>query len=209
MYNVSSSGPRFTCEACALKELIMYAYNVNNYQVSIAPADARYDIIARAGGNTAPTKREFRMMLQSLLADRFQLRIHREAKAMPVFVLVAGKNGPKLKESESDGEPRSHTGVNNGTYQVTMRNFTVEHIASVISSGAHLDLPVLDKTGLTGTYDATLTYTPNWEFREGGPDLPGISIFDAVQKQLGLSLSRQKEMIEILVVDHVDKPSEN
>ena len=206
MYVITASGPRFQCEACAVIELIMYAYDLKIYQVSFPPSfrdrETRYDVVAKADG--APTKAEFRQMVRSLLSERFKLTVHRGTKEMAVYALVIGKNGPKLKESAPDTAHYWLGSVAGRNNQVTMRNVSMEEIMTAITN-ASLDRPVVDKTGLTRTYDATLTYTPNW--REA--DLSDLNILNAVQEQLGLKLEPQKDNVEILVVDRVEKPSDN
>ena len=212
--DISTSGSRLTAEAYTVLGLIMYAYNLRNDQVSrttslLTVGDTMYDIVAKAEREGTPTRAEFRQMLQSLLADRFKLEVHREMKEMPVYALVVGKNGPKLKESAPDADPWAYTGVSGRNYEVTMPKATMERLVKEISNAAFLDRPVLDKTGLTGTYDIRLTYTPENRMSRGPePDLD-VSIFTAVQDQLGLRLVQQKADVEILVVDHVEKPSEN
>jgi uncharacterized protein (TIGR03435 family) len=118
-------------------------------------------------------------MLQSLLADRVKLRVHREMKEMPVYALVVGKNGPKLKESAPDADPGGHTGVSGRNYVVTMPKTTMGRLVQEMSNTAFLDRPVLEKTGLTGAYDFKLTYTPENKMSRGPePDLD-VSIFTA------------------------------
>lgn len=210
---ISTSGPRLNAECETVLGLIMYAYNLKNFQVSRTPllalGDAFYDIVAKAEGDVAPTKAEFRQMLQLLLADRFKLTVHREMQEMPVYALVVGKNGLKFKESAPDASPMGHyhwTGRNN---EDTIPKASMDDVVNAIANSM-LDRPVLDKTGLTGTYDIKLTYTPDRKSnRESEPDLSDISIFTAVQDQLGLKLEAQKAKVQILVVDRVEKPSEN
>lgn len=212
--DISTSGPRLNAEAEAVFGLIMYAYNVKRFQLSLSGPNVRvddifYDIVAKAEGDGTPTGDEFRQMLQALLADRFKLKVHREMKEMPVYALVVGKNGPKLKPSDPDGETMGRVSVNGRNYVVTRPKATMEDVVGGISN-AFLDRPVLDKTGLTGTYDFKLTYTPDTRAnRAGDPDPNDISIFTAVQEQLGLRLEPQKAEVEILVVDRVEKPSDN
>jgi uncharacterized protein (TIGR03435 family) len=192
----------------------MYAYNLNNYQVSVqAPllmvGDTRYDVVAKAEGDGAPAKAEFRQMLQLLLADRFKLKFHREMREMPVYELVVGKNGPKFKESAPDANPIAHYGPSGRDYRVTMPKATMDDLADAIASSSP-GRPILDKTGLTGTYDIKLTYS--LDVKSNGdtePDLGETSIFTAIQEQLGLRLEAQKAMIEVLVADYAETPSEN
>ncbi len=205
------SGPRVTIEAYGLLGLIMDAYQLNeSVQISGGPSwmssdSDRFDITAIAPGEGAPTKDNISLMLRMLLADRFQLKVHRDTQERPVYALVVGKNGPKLKESAPNRES-SVTAGGGRTAQITMANVTMERLAIQLSSG--LDRPVVDKTGLTGHYDVKLNWIPEF----AGPPPPGsdgVNIFTAVQEQLGLKLQPQKVPIEILVIDHVEKPSGN
>jgi len=212
--SISTSGPRLEANAANLVILIMYAYDLNSYQVPRTPpllalGDEFYDIEAKAEGNGAPTKAEFGQMLQSLLADRFKLKVHRERREMPVYALVVGKNGPKFKESAPDASPDTHYAAGDGrNYEITMPKARMESLLGAIENSL-TDRPVLDKTGLTGTYNIKMTYTPATKANLETPDLSDISIFAAVEQQLGLKLEAQKAMIEVLVVDHIEKPSVN
>jgi uncharacterized protein (TIGR03435 family) len=211
---VYTSGPLLTAEACAVKGLIMYAYNVENYQVaSTAPlstvGDIRYDVVAKAEGAGVPTTAEFREMLQSLLADRFKLAVHREMRGTPVYALVVGRNGPKLKKSASEAGPMANVGVSGRDYEVNLPKATMDRLVELINQVSGLDRPVVDKTAIAGAYDIRLTFTPEYRISRGEEsDLSGIRIFTAVE-QLGLRLAPQKADVETIVVDRVEKPSEN
>ena len=208
---IYTSGLRLTAEANTILGLIMYAYNLKTYQVSrttpiLSLDDTMYDIVAKADSEGTPTKAEFRQMVQSLLADRFKLRVRCAMKEMPVYALVVGRNGPKVNESYPGAEPLVHIGVNGRTTVVTMAKATINDLIEQISN-AFLDRPVLDKTGLPGNYDVRLTYAP--EMSRGSESDLDLSIFTAVQQQLGLRLVHEKANVKVLVVDHVEKPSEN
>ena len=211
---ISTAGNRLTVEASFTGAIILYAYNLKNYQLDVPKSlpeayDTMYDIAARAEGDGGHTQDEFRQMLQSLLADRFKLRFHREMREMPVYALVAAKNGPKLKESAPNAESTGRMTVHGRNYQASIPKASMDDVVRAIGN-SFLDRPVLDKTGLTGTYDLELTYTPDIPSnRKGDPDPNDISIFTAVQEQLGLKLEATKALVEILVVDHVEKPTEN
>ena len=199
--DISTSGPRFNAEAYTALKLITYAFNLNPYQVSLVPVVSNdgtmYDVVAKSEGARAPSKDEFRQMVQSLLADRFKLRVHREMKEMPVYVLVVGKNGPKLKESAPDADPTRHFTGNGNSWQLVMPKGTADDLIQGIMNTGFLDRPVLDKTGLSGTYNISLTYTPeNRVDRGAGGDSSDISIFTAVQEQLGLRLEPQKARLK-------------
>lgn len=153
----SSSGPRLTLEAYPAVGLIREAYNLESYQVSFAASVSQpkgnyydimyYDIVARAGG--APTRGEFRQMLRTLLAERFNLKVHRESKEMPVYAMVVGKNGPKFKESPPDVVFRGNHGVNGRNQTITLSKATMELVAREMRSSFGVDRPVLDRTGST------------------------------------------------------------
>jgi len=211
---ISTSGTRLEGQAEMVRGLIMWAYNLKNYQIPSGPAysavgDTPYDIVAKAEGDGVPTKAEFRQMLQLLLADRFKLQVHWETREMPVYNLVVGKGGPKFKESAPDANPMGRWGLKGRNYEVTMAQATMSEVVDAVAN-AFLDRPVVDQTGLTGTYEIKLTYTPATRAnQEGEPSLDDIGIFAAVQEQLGLKLEPQKGMVAMLVIDHVEKPSGN
>jgi bla regulator protein blaR1 len=211
---VSTSGPRLTAEATTVLGLIMYAYGVKNFQVARTPAlaaagDTAYDVLAKAEGEGVPTKPEFRKMMQSLLADRFRLRLHREMRETPVYALTVGKNGPKFRQSAPGASPTWHIGVSGRNYVLTLPLATMDGLAGELDNTAFLDRPVVDRTRLTGTYEIKLTYTPENRIGRVEPDPAEIGVFTAVKEQLGLRLVSQKADVEYLVVDHVENPTAN
>ena len=141
-------------------------------------------------------------MLQALLAERFQLKVHRETKEMPVFALVAGKNGPKLSDPDPSKPGMRTTGNATGLH-ITAWQSTMQQLADQLSNTA--GRPVLDKTGLAGAYAYKLDFNPDVAAPDSG--IPTMST--AVQDQLGLRLEPQKAPIEILVIDSAEKPSAN
>lgn len=205
----SPSGPRLTLEGWRTSELIQEAYGLKRYQVTMpsGTVDVVYDIVAKAEGDNVRSKEEFRPLLQTMLEERFHLKFHREQREIPVYALVVGKNGPKFHESDADAEPKRFHGVNGRNQYLDFRQATMQMVADELSGGG-MNRPVLDKTGLAGKYDIRLEATP--EFRiNGNPQPDDLSIFDAIQQQLGLRLDPQKAPIEVLVVDHIEKPSGN
>jgi uncharacterized protein (TIGR03435 family) len=141
----------------------------------------RFDVVAKLPANT--TREQVPQMLQALLADRFKLTLHRDKKEMPVYVLVVGKNGPKLKESEDQGAPPPGAGpggpgqrgmVQMGRGRLTANRSTVSGFADVLSR--QMDRPVVDTTGIKGNYDITLEWTPDerqrMNFMPGGGGPP-------------------------------------
>jgi uncharacterized protein (TIGR03435 family) len=213
MPDISTSGARFDARAKSVYPLICYAYNLRSYQVPSTPAlmtmeNIRYDIAAKTEGPAVPAADEFRLMLQSLLIDRFQLRTHRETHEMAVYALTIGKNGVKLRASPPDANPGRHYATSGHNYVVTIHKATMTDVLDAIENSL-IDRPVLDRTGLEGTYDIEMTYSPNLPSRRfATPDSDDITIFTAVEK-LGLMLVPQKATVEVLVVDHVEKPSDN
>lgn len=213
--SISTTGPRLIAEATTTFGLITWAYGLKNYQISPAPALSRsealytmYDVAAKAEGEAEPTQDQFRHMLQGLLADRFKLKTHRESREMEVYALVIGKSGPKLKPSSADGSPMGYMHVEGRNYHATRAKATMDDIVQAIAN-SFLDRPVVDHTGLDGNYVLDLTYTPDIRSNRGDPDPGDISIFTAVQEQLGLRLEPQKASVEVLAIDSVEKPSEN
>jgi uncharacterized protein (TIGR03435 family) len=199
-----------------LSSCIQWAYNVKSYQVS-GPAWItldRYDIVAKAGG--AVETEQLRLMLQSLLAERFGLALHREKKELPAYALLVGKNGPKLRESQSQGEPAIKPGSTR--MSMSLEGMPLERAVDFLSTA--LQRPVVDMTGLTGRYDFTIDLSPYFA-PDNEPGIKGVdrrvgvseaenALLTAVQEQLGLRLEARKIAVELLVVDHAEKtPVEN
>jgi uncharacterized protein (TIGR03435 family) len=210
MADFKASGPRLSLGGYNTTLLILEAYGVKNYQVSSSPnlpiADPFYDIAAKAEGDGSPTRAEFRQMLQTLLADRFQLKVHREMREMGVYELVVDKNGPVLKPGTGDGECAARIGPvqpEDRNYRYQFTDCTLDRLVNSLWA----DRPILDKTGLTGRYDITMFATPDFKMRNSS-DPGDISPLDAVRK-LGLKMEPKKDNIEVIVVDHVEKSSEN
>ncbi|HEY7392890.1 MAG TPA: TIGR03435 family protein, partial [Bryobacteraceae bacterium] len=207
-------GGGFRATAVTLKRLVFEAYDVKPYQVPGGPpwtGSDRFDIRARP--DRPGTNQQVRERLRNLLADRFQLVIHRETKELPVYALVVAKNGSKFQES-SDGRRmmRGAPGLLSG------QGVGMPQLAASLSGPA--GRPVIDKTGLTGLYNFELKWTPDSPQVAPGPLPPGVppppppdpnapSLFTALPEQLGLRLESQKAPVEILVIDHAEKPSDN
>ena len=147
-------------------------------------------------------------MLQQLLAERSRLSVHRETREMSVYGLVIGKDGPKFRESAPETAHSGRLGVSGRNYEVLLKKASMDDVVNAVAN-SFPDRPVIDKTGLTGVYDVKLTYTPETRSNRENPDPDDLSVFTAVQEQLGLKLEPQKAMVEVLIVDHVEKPSGN
>ncbi|HTP33905.1 MAG TPA: TIGR03435 family protein [Candidatus Acidoferrales bacterium] len=188
-----------------MRMLLEWAYDLKDYQISgpdWIKIDERYEVIAKAAG-PAPES-EVRQMLQSLLLERFQMKVHRETRELPVYVLLPGKGAPKVKEVAADVQP---TGRGDGT-SVTFVGQPISRFTFMLSR--RMDRPVLDMSGLTGRYEYTVD-TSGLGFNGREPEVPGgTSIFTAVQRDLNLRLEARKEPIQILVIDSISKvPTEN
>jgi uncharacterized protein (TIGR03435 family) len=214
---------RLTAENAPLRYLITWAYNVRVFQLSGGPGwvdSAKFDIDAKAEGNVPPD--QIRLMLRTLLEERFKLSLRREMKEHPLYSLVAAKTGLKLKESGADcaavareeqggGQSRAPCGAwfaNDTAFSGTKISMAqlVEGLSGL------LDLPVIDKTGFAPAFDVHLEWTadddravPDGVAEKGA----GPTIFTALQEQLGLKLESAKGPVEVLVIDHVEKPDAN
>jgi uncharacterized protein (TIGR03435 family) len=200
---LAPGGRRFTATNQLMVELIMFAYDVSPLQISGIPSDfshdfshERYDIGATC--EQPMTKEQLPQMLQALLAERFHLSVHREVREQPVYALILGKGGAKLRETSHEGEK---PGLRQSGYSFTFTNAAMSNLVGVLSqlTGGR---KVLDRTGLGGKYDFTLSYAPDsGGAADGLPD----SVFTALREQLGLNLEAQKSQVEFIVVDRLDR----
>ena len=213
---------QFVARNYPVKILIAAAYGVSPQAISGGPAwmeSDRYDILAKAPGEIRPNLDEQNAMLRKLLTDRFALTFHLEKKDMSFYALTVAKNGPtNLKQSSTtdappEGLPPLIFVLSPQGVSLPARNATMAELAAVMQRAA-LPRPVLDKTGLTGRYDFTLEWTPD-ETQFGGQGPKGMvesakpDLFAALQQQLGLKLEARKGPVDVLVVDKVERPSEN
>ncbi|HEV3220064.1 MAG TPA: TIGR03435 family protein [Candidatus Acidoferrales bacterium] len=241
---MTSFRPGFTvdgyrAESVPLQYLVQEAFGVREYGISGGPDWLRsefYDVdakmessVADALGKLPPAQRTVarQQMLQALLAERLSLKIHRETKEEPVYLLVIGKNGPKLQNSKPDNAqtyPGPDGSATRGRIQIGRgsgggQKARADSVSmKLLEQWLTMELgrPVLDRTGLTGAYDFTLEWMPDMVqtpppdavSADSLPGIPGASIFTAVQ-QLGLKLEPGKSPLEVIVIDHVEKPSGN
>jgi uncharacterized protein (TIGR03435 family) len=216
------STSEFAARNHALKTLIAAAYNVSPQAVLGGPAwvdSDRYDIDGRTPGAVRPSLDEQMSMLLKLLADRFQLQLHREEREMRVYALTVAKGGPRLKEStlfpdaSPQGPPPLIFVVAPQAVRLPGRYATMAELASVLQRAA-LDHPVLDRTGLSGRYDFDLEFTPDetvfgGALGTGADDSEKPGLFAAIQQQLGLKLEATRGPAQAIVIDHVGRPSAN
>ncbi len=216
-------------ECLALKSILTWAYDVQNYQISGGPAwitSDRWNILAKPAADApqdGPVQYEkmndaqrrsymelVRQRLQTLLAERFQLSLRHEAREQTIYALTVAKNGPKLKESVD----QSVSGfLKRGRGQITGKGAQIETLARFL--GIDVQRPIIDRTGLTARYDFTLDWTPDRPTsaddtsKAAATDPTGPTVFTALQEQLGLRLESQKGPVDTLVIDRVEKPSAN
>lgn len=188
-----------------IKQVIQIAWGVQDYQVSGGPAwlgSDWYDIEAKAASADA-TKEDMTLMLRSLLTDRFKLRFHQETKEFSAWNLLVDKNGPKLRALK-DGENSSCTRTNSNV--CGMRTMTQ------LANNLHYTVggPVFDKTGIEGNFDILLLFDV-YSIRGQTPpaDYDQPSLYTALPQQLGLRLEQQKNSMPVIVIDGIQRPSEN
>jgi len=232
-------GGRFIASNVSLTYLLQQIYEVRDFQIAGASkwmsiiadgVNSRYEIEAKAASSS--TEVQMREMVKVLLADRFQLNVHKETRELPVYVLTAAKTGMKLAVSGDNARPRGSGAIalmDRGWIQGT--NVTMRPLIQILSRS--VDRPVVDRTNFTEAFDFKLQWTPDPGAsveRSTSPSDIGCpssftaiqqrlglkpevascpSIFTAVQEQLGLRLDPRREPIEVLVVDHVEPPSAN
>lgn len=212
--SINSSGDRFVARGMTLWGLLFNAYKLRpNDDVPGLPGWAKSERFGVEAGMDADTYAELQrmpvqeqseeraIMLQALLADRFKLKMHYESRERPIYALVIAKSGSRLKEWPSSKTPG---GVSWDRGHIEVRGAPMERFAFCLSDT--LGRAVVDKTGLAGKYDIDLKWTP--DDLQGTPDA-GASIFTAIQEQLGLKLQPAKGPVQVLVIDHIEKPSEN
>ena len=210
-------GEEFKTMNFSLADLIAFAYGVHPKQLVGAPAwvdDDKWDISGKPDTPGTPNDTQLKTMVKKLLVDRFQLKFHDEKRVLSVYALEPGKTEPKLTKADADAGPLPglfFTGL--GKLNVT--NATMENFCHLMQE-AVLDRPVVDQTGLTGRWNFQLNWTPD-ESQFGGIKLPPPTgkadepppLFTAIQEQLGLKLEPTKAEVGVLVIDKVEKPSDN
>jgi uncharacterized protein (TIGR03435 family) len=212
--NLDSVPGRLTATNITVRELIRLGYGVRDYQLERAPKwidSQRFDITAKS--TSASTKLdELKALVRELLVERFQLATHRETKQSAVYVLVLAKGGPKLTPHDDVG-PKTRGGCG----RLVGRRVTADAISTILSR--QLEHEVVNHTGLSGEYDFQLDFTPDTGPCRAAADSQGGSaatdpsgtptLYTAVQQQLGLKLESSKGPVEMLIIDRVEKPSEN
>jgi uncharacterized protein (TIGR03435 family) len=214
-------GRHFTAVNFDVNDLIALAYGLHVKQITGAPdwfGTELFDIDGVPDVEGQPSQKQMDIMMQKLLADRFKLVFHHDKKELAVYAITLGKSGPKMDKSTVGPNDPIGFGFRKlgvlSVHNLTMADFATWMQASV------MDKPVVDQTGLTDRYDFTLTWTPDdtqfAQFRSTGATIPTTedpnappSLYTAVQEQLGLKLEPVRAPDDVIVIDHVEKPSAN
>jgi uncharacterized protein (TIGR03435 family) len=217
---LTMNGRNFATRNSSLADLIGFAYEVQMKQIVGGPdwlEKDRYDIAAVPDQEGAPNVQQLRLMVQKLLASRFNLKFHQEQRELSAYVLTVGKNGQKLNPTQLKGSLPG-MGMRPGPTGLTMvmANARLADFTGFLQMIV-LDRPVVDRTGITGRFDYNVTFTPDdSEFNGHPPKLPQTetsdsapNLFAAIQEQLGLKLDAQKTSVDVIAIDHVEKPSAN
>jgi uncharacterized protein (TIGR03435 family) len=209
--------------ATSVTDLLKFSYDLHPRQITGGPSwmeSEKFDVEGKPDQPGIPTVDQLKAMIQKLLADRFSLTFHREQQELSVYAISVAKTGLKIAKEETNpipvpafgGAPR--TGFN-------VRNATIEELAQVMQA-QFMDQPVVDQTGLgSQRYNFVLKWTPDPSQRALGggidpntpPPAPDLDappdLFTAIQQQLGLRLQNAKAPVDVLIIDKVEKPSDN
>lgn len=234
--NIGFRAGHFTAKNANIKFILQYAYHLPSGSgdlISGAPAwassagfdiDAKEDdvLAARIEAMTLDERGEvLRPMIQALLADRFALKAHYETRERPVLAMTVAKRGSRLtptskavESAGAAGPPRWGGLHNNGQGEMEGRGATLEMLANVLGAQPEVgDRVIVNETGMVGTYDFTLKWTPEAgagaSSEKSNAGVSGPSLFTALEEQLGLKMASRKEPVKVLVIEHLERPSEN
>lgn len=218
------AGGTYVARYATLKSMIREMYKITDVQIAGGPNwidTARFDVTAKA--EHPDNIGNLNIMFQNMLADRFKLQFHRETRTLPVWVVAMDKNGSKMKVNPSPEQFEVPIKLSGAGTASTSLTFTGIHtnmeslcwwLGLVINRFQGVDRPVVDRTGLQGFYDFTLTFVPDPSGRTGPDGEPvasfeGSNLAEALREQLGLKLEKTKSPVQVFNIDHVEKPSEN
>jgi uncharacterized protein (TIGR03435 family) len=220
--NFGFRGGHFLARNTNLNDLIAFAYGLHSKQIVDAPAwfgTDLYDIEGKSDVPGRPSPKQTQTMVQGLLTDRFQLKFHHDKRELSVYVISVASGGPKMTKSTAAPDDPIGFGFR-ALGDLIVRNLTMADFATWMQSGV-MDKPVVDQTELSGRYDFTLKWTPDdsqfAQFRGVGATVPPAtddpkappSLYTAMPEQLGLKMGPAKFPDDVIVIDHVEKPSEN
>jgi uncharacterized protein (TIGR03435 family) len=210
----------FVVKNGSLEDLIGFAYDLQVKQIMGGPdwsTKDRYDIAAVPDVEGQPNMMQSRGMVKKLLADRFALKFHNEKREMPAYVLTVGKGGQKLTPTQIKGSlPGMYLSPAKGGFTLNVMNATMTDLTGFLQMLV-LDRPVVNQTTITGRYDMHVTFTPDLSMFNGralkapteeGTE-PAPDLYDAMEQQLGPKLTQEKAAVDVVVIDHVEKPSAN
>lgn len=219
--DIDESGDRLTIRGFTVRRLIREAYGLkSDAQILGGPAwlsDQRFDIVAKvddaevarmAKMTDEQSGKEWALMLQSLLADRFQLKAERDERALPVFALVVAHSGPKIRRTNGANGQGNDTGIDIDWEELTARAASMDELADSLTSLRDLSSRVvLNRTGLRGNFDFQLHWTR--DRGDGDSDSPYPEIFTALDEQLGLKLKSERATVAVVVVESAQEPAPN
>lgn len=216
-------GTHFRTMNTNMNDLIAFAYGLHTKQIMGAPdwfGTELFDIDGVPDTPGEPNLHQMELMVQKLLPDRFALKFHHEQRELSVYIITVAPAGAKMSKTTAGPNDQQGFGFR-GLGDLIVRNMNMTEFAGWMQSGV-MDRPVVDHTGLTDKYDFTLKWTPDdsqfQQFRGTNPAPPPPpadnsnappSLYTAVQEQLGLKLEAGKAMDDVIVIDHVEKPSPN
>jgi uncharacterized protein (TIGR03435 family) len=203
----------------SLNDLVTFAYSLQVKQVVNGPGwmdSDRYDIEANPDQPGTPNTDQMRIMVRKLLADRFALKFHHDKRDLAAYVLTVGKTGQKLTPTQVKGTlPGFYYAQGTGGLTLHLVNGTMTDFTDFLQMLV-LDKPVVNRTDIPGRFDNNVTFTPeDWQFNGHPPKVNASDVseapnlFDAIQQQLGLKLTAQKTAVDVIAIDHVEKPSPN
>jgi uncharacterized protein (TIGR03435 family) len=204
-----NAGDRVSILNESVADLLSFAYSIHPRQLVDAPDSLfhdRWDIEGTTDTPGEPSLHQFQEMVQKLLADRFDLKFHRDKRELSVYAIRIAKGGPKLKPAADPSAQPDQQGNGRGTEQ-TITYTSADMANFILGEQFFMDRPIVDQTGLTGRYDFSIHYTFD-ETKSTDPNAPP-GLFTAVQEQLGLKFEPTKAPTNVFVIDHVDRPSAN
>jgi uncharacterized protein (TIGR03435 family) len=226
--NYEMKNGRLEAFAVTIKDMVGFAYNLEDYMLPGGEKwldSDKFDVIAKA--DPTVTDGTLRAMLRTLLTERFHLKSHFEEQPVDVWALTAPKGKGKLKETAAVEHAGCTRTPKDGGFTLTCRNTTMTQFAGKLpyvggAAGYLSEHPMVDLSGLKGSYDFEFTWSPPARFANSGRGLPtggeitaavptgGVTLYDAIDKQLGLKLAVQKRAMPVVVIDHVDRtPADN
>lgn len=203
-----TEGHRIACYGETVETILSVAYGVHKKQIVGSPewlSKERFDIEGIPDTPGVPSLQQMQTMYQRLLAERFHLVVRREIREIPVYAITVAKGGPKLKAADPTGVLNTGNATNGGQRRLRFTHMPMSAFA--LNLNFYENRPVIDQTGLTGTYDFTLEWTYGTS-QEGAADAPP-SLFTAVREQLGLNINAVKAPADVLVISRVEQPSAN